>query len=229
MSLRRLLLLLLTTALVLASAPARASSSASSASDEVPVDVWVAIPVGSPGEQVTAVAGVSREGEPAPGLTVVFTRIDDGTGPEGVTDTATTDETGTARLDLVLTMQTIVRATVTDAAGQELGSATAVYSAPVCRCSPPPLRLVVRGVRAPNGDDRLALRTSEHAAGATAGLYRVGSDGRATRIRRSTLEERGHRDWRVTDHNGRRWTRYFVVVGPTETSARDRSPVVRVR
>ncbi|NHC25476.1 hypothetical protein G6553_20150 [Nocardioides sp. IC4_145] len=221
---RRLLLLLSALLLVLVPAPAGWSAPSD---DEDQVTISFGIPSGSPGERVVIAADVRRGGEPAAGLTVVFTWRSWYPDAE-VTESTTTDESGFARTEVVLGMQTLVTGTVLDATGAPVTSATAHHSEPVCRCTPP-LAARLTGLDARNGDDRLVLRGTDHAAGATADLYRVDARGKAERIRRSSLDGRGHRAWRVTDRNARRVTRYFARVHPTDTSRRATTITVRVR
>ncbi|MBC9734131.1 hypothetical protein [Nocardioides marmotae] len=226
MSPRRLVLLVLT-AVLLALAPAPAG-----ATDESPIGVHLVGPVEAvaEGEPVVVVLHALRaDGEPVPGLTVTFTRRSMTTGPDGVTTTAVTDEAGTARLEMPFEQQAVVMASVHDAAGAHVGTAT-VSLGSSCRCSPPVPALSARGVQARNGDDRLLLRTHQLPAGAVVDLFRVTGDGqRVDRIRRSRVDEHGRRAWRVTDHNGRAATRYYVVALPTEQTPRARTPIVWVR
>lgn len=220
----RLLLLTVVGALL----PALVLAPATALGDEAPVDVTISIPPGMPGQQVTAQLTALRAGEPAPGLAVVFTWIGPNTDPEGVTTTTTTDEAGTARTDVVLDTQTAVMGRVLDAAGEELGSATAVYGAIDCRCSPVMINARLRARDASGGTDVLTLRSPRAGEDAVVKLLRV-RDGVATRIRRTVLGEDGKVTWRVEDHNGRRPTEYFARISATVVSGRDTTKIVAAR
>jgi hypothetical protein len=223
---RRLRLLLATVLLVLVPAPVVL---ADEPDQPPPVEVAMSGPVTStPGEPGVATLRATREGEPVPGLTVEFVWRSLGPSPESGTSTTVTDETGTARLEFPFVGQTTVMASVRDAAGEHVATVT-MTTGWVCRCTPPFPRLDARGRDARNGDDRVRVETSLP-AGSVVDLFRIAPDGkRADRIRRSRVDERGRRAWRVTDHNGRRATGYFVVARPTETSASERTSVLRIR
>ncbi len=224
---RRLLLLLSALLLVLVPAPA---ALADTPDPTAPVAVSLSGPVDWPAEGAPGVATLHarQAGEPVPGLTVVFVRRSPATSPEGETSTAVTDETGTARLEFPFVGQTTVTASVYDAAGEHVGTAS-MTTGWVCRCSPPGIGLHAEARQARDGDDRVLAEVALP-PGAVLELFRITPDGkRAERIRRSRVDERGRRVWRVMDHNGRRMTRYFVVAPATETSTEERTGLLRVR
>jgi hypothetical protein len=240
--LRRLLLLVSSSLLALALTTPMTSAAADSPG---PSDVLLTllVPHAEVGQPTPATLTATRDGEPVPGLVAEVTR----TGPgakEPATTTAVTDEAGVATFE-VLVMdegEFSVVATVTDATGAAVGTAGPVvaqgYWLDSCgggyperaaaasrRCSPPHPDLDGKDGR--SGHDRVAVRWTFGDAPGRVRLFRVHGT-KNVRIRAAALPVDAWRSFRITDHNGRRLTRYYAVI-ELEGGIRARTHTIRVR
>ncbi|MDN4161046.1 hypothetical protein [Nocardioides abyssi] len=243
MMLRRLLVALCALLALALAAPATSATAEPTAPDEADdtdLALVLAVPHAELGAPTPATLTATRGGEPVPGLVVEVTRT--GPAPAGpATTTTTTDDAGVARFDVLVTAygEFSVSATVTATAGTFLGTAGPVvaqgYVLDSCgggypgrtaddaarRCSPPE-PILIRTKDARNGDDR--IRVDNLSGGGTVRVLLSRHDGTGRqRIRTARIAEGEHRWFRVTDHNGRRVTRYSVVVVPADGPGRTRT------
>ncbi|NHC22499.1 hypothetical protein G6553_04840 [Nocardioides sp. IC4_145] len=239
---RRLLLLvgssLLAVALTAPVVPAAADAPAPTPPTPSDVLVTLLVPHAAVGQPTPATLTATRDGEPVPDLVAEVTR----TGPgvtEPATTTAVTDEAGVATFE-VLVMdrgEFSVVATVMDPTGALVGTAGPVVAqgywldscggghperaaAAVRRCSlPEPID--IRSENARNGDDRIRVDNVSAGGAVRVRLSRHDGTGRQ-RIRTARVAEGNHRWFRITDHNGRRTTRYSVLIVPADGPRRTR-------
>jgi hypothetical protein len=85
--------------------------------------------------------------------------------------------------------------------------------------------------RASDGFDRVRISVDkpEAAAGAAVELWKINKEGKARRVKTKALNDKGFATWIRVDNNGKRASKYFAKVRPTDTSKGDRSNTVRIK
>lgn len=181
------------------------------------------LPVGSTAS-VTLTA-TTPDGAPVPGLVVEFTRTGPGEGAGGGAGGIVTDAEGIARYSFqgANPGTAEVTATVTDGAGNPVGSAGPV-SVTFGSCPPLPDRsagrcsLIHAKLTGENLDGHDVLTVNlKKAAGDRVRLYRRDGDGRVL-LRDAKLGDHGIRSFVIADHNRHQRTRYVAKVGMDQLS-----------
>ncbi|MEQ7849286.1 beta strand repeat-containing protein [Nocardioides kribbensis] len=173
-------------------------------------------------------------GNPVQGLDVRFIRQGPGTGADGDANfVTTTNANGEAFYTFVGTEEGTANITVSVTDGDDVLTAqdTVVFDDGV----EPPVEdaIVIANLSANNNGakpDRLKVTTGEpRAAGAVVKFFRIKASGGNVQVGQGVLDDMGQLKKNVKDVNGKKFSRYFARVLPTDDSTGDRSNNTRVR
>lgn len=187
-------------------------------------EVMVGMPV------TETVRVVDANDNPIAGLSVQFIRQGPGSGQDGDANfTTTTNANGEAFYTFVGTEEGTANITVTATDGN--GVVTAQDQVVFVDDSKP--AVVDANLSANNNGakpDRLKVTTGEpRAAGAVVKFFRIKASGGNVQVGQGVLNEDGLLKKNVKDVNGKKFSRYFARVLPTDDSTGDRSNNTRVR
>ncbi|KQP66498.1 beta strand repeat-containing protein [Nocardioides sp. Leaf285] len=192
-------------------------------------EVMVGMPV------TETVRVVDSEGNPVQGLDVRFIRQGPGDSADGDANfVTTTNRNGEAFYTFVGTEAGTANITVSVTDGDDVLTAQdqVVFVAEPGPVDPDPA-VVIANLSANNNGakpDRLKVVTGEpRSAGAVVKFFRIKASGGNVQVGQGVLDDMGQLKKNVKDVNGKKFSRYFARVLPTDDSLGDRSNNTRVR